>query len=103
MALFTVDTRPGPIDWECNSDIRKRTLQNVKNLIMCRMGEVPYDRMRGLNPALFDLGVDDINAQLLPEMDRVLGWEPDAEAVSAMATLDEGGETVITVVVEVAV
>lgn len=103
MALFTVDTRPLPIDWECNSDIRQRTLQNVKNLIMCRMGEVPYDRMRGINPALFDLCIDEMNSQLMPEIDRVLGWEPDAEAVSATAILDENGDTVITLVVEVTV
>lgn len=101
MALYTVDTRRAPIDFECNNDIRMRTLQNVKNLIMCRMGEVPYDRMRGINPALFDQGIDDINAQLMPEIDRVLGWEPDAEAVNATAMLDENGDTIITVVVEV--
>ena len=103
MAKYTIDNRPGPIDFESNGDIRKRTMQNVKNLIMCRMGEVPYDRMRGINPGLFDLGIDEMNAQLLPEIDRVLGWEPDAEAVSATATLDENGDTVITVVVELTV
>lgn len=103
MAKYTIDNRPGPIDFESNADIQKRTMQNVKNLIMCRMGEVPYDRMRGINPGLFDLGIDEMNAQLLPEIDRVLGWEPDAEAVSATATLDENGDTVITVVVEVTV
>lgn len=103
MAKYTIDNRQGPIDFESNADIQKRTMQNVKNLIMCRMGEVPYDRMRGINPGLFDLGIEEMNAQLLPEIDRVLGWEPDAEAVSATATLDESGETVITVVVEVTV
>lgn len=101
MAKYTIDNRPVPIDFECNRDILARTLQNVKNLIMCRMGEVPYDRMRGINPALFDMGIDEVNAQLMPEIDRVLGWEPDAEAVSAVAALDENGDTVITVVVEV--
>lgn len=101
MALYTIDNRPRPIDFECNNDILRRTLQNAKNLIMCQMGEVPYDRMRGINPALFDLGIAEANEQILPEIDRVLGWEPDAKAVSANVLIDENGETVITVVIEV--
>ena len=36
---------------------------------MCRMGEVPFDRMRGLNPALFDLPLNEMQEQLLPELD----------------------------------
>lgn len=101
MARYTIDSRPGPIDFECNNDILLRTLQNCKNLLRCRMGEVPYDRMRSLNPAIFDLSVTEANEQILPEIDRVMGWEPDAEAVSAKVWLDETGETVITVVLEI--
>lgn len=101
MALYTIDNRPTPIDFECNDNIVRRTLQNVKNLIMCQMGEVPYDRMRGINPMLFDLGTVEANAQLMPEIDRVLAWEPDAKAISASAVLDESGGTIITVVVEI--
>lgn len=101
MARYTVDNRTTPIDFECNNDALRRTMQNCKNLIMCRMGEVPYDRMRGVNPALFDMGIDQINEQLMPEIDRVLGWEPNATAVSGFAALDENGETIITVVVEI--
>lgn len=101
MAMYTIDTRKSPINFESNNDILQRTLQNVKNLLMCRMGEVPYDRMRGINPALFDMPINKVNEQLMPEIDRVLGWEPDAEAVSAVAAQDENSDTVITVVVEV--
>lgn len=101
MAMYTIDNRTGPIDFENNGDILRRTLRNVKNLIMCRMGEVPFDRMRGINPAIFDMPINELNQQLMPEIDRVLGWEPDAEAVSATATQDENGGTIITVVVEV--
>jgi len=101
MALYMIDNKPTPIDFECNDDFLRRTLQNAKNLLMCRMGEVPYDRRRGINPALFELGLGEMNRQLLPEVDRVLGWEPDVKAVSAAATRNENGETVITVTVEV--
>lgn len=100
MQRYTIDTRPEPIDFECGDSVR-RTLQNCKNLLRCRMGELPYDRKRGMNPALFDLGITELNQILLPEIDRVLGWEPDATAVSAAAALDENGNTVITVVVEI--
>lgn len=102
MAKYTIDNTLGHIDFECNNDHTKRVLQNCKNLISCRMGEVPYDRKRGLDPALFDMGIEEMNGQLMPEIDRVLAWEPDAEAVSAQATISEDGETVITVIVDVA-
>lgn len=101
MARYTIDNRPTPIDFECNHNAVLRTLQNAKNLLMCRMGEVPYDRKRGINPALFDIGIDKINAQLLPEVDRVLGWEPNVKAISARASMDEKGDTILSVVVEV--
>ena len=45
MAQYQITNRPAPIDFECNSDIILRTIQNAKNLLMCRMGEVPYDQM----------------------------------------------------------
>lgn len=101
MALYTIDNRPGPIDFECNSDILARTIQNCKNLLMCRKGEVPYDRMRGLNPAIFDLSIQEANEQILPEIERILGWEPDAQAVSAKVEADENGNTIITMVVKI--
>ena len=56
MARYIIDNLPGPIDFEGTGMVR-RTVQNCKNLLMLRMGEVPYDRLRGLNPALFDLPV----------------------------------------------
>lgn len=101
MARFVVDNRVRPVDFGGNRDPVKRVLQNCKNLLMCRMGEVPYDRLRGLNPALFDLSIPEMNEQLMPEIDRVFSWEPNAEAVSAVAELDANGDTVITVVVDV--
>lgn len=101
MALYTIDNRPRPIDFECNNNILMRTLQNAKNLIMCQMGEIPYDRMRGINPVLFDLGIAEANEQIMPEIDRVLGWEPDAKAVSASVVMEDNGDVVIIAVIEV--
>ena len=100
MAQYEITTETLPIDFECNSDILQRTLQNAKNLLMCRMGDVPFDRMRGLNPALFDLPLDEMQEHLLPELDRVMMWEPDVEVVSAHITINDDGETVIHCIIE---
>mgnify|MGYP003571276161 CR=1 FL=1 len=99
MARYQVDNIQSPIDFQ-GTDMRKRTLQNVKNLLMCQMGEVPYDRFRGFDPAMFDLPMSEFRERLLPELDRVLMWEPDAEVAAAEATLLDNGGVYIKVIVE---
>lgn len=89
MAKYVIDNIAAPIDFQ-ESDLAKRTLQNAKNLLMCRMGEVPYDRYRGFDPALYDLPMDELRTRLLPEIDRVMMWEPDVEVLEAEATLLDG-------------
>ena len=79
----------------------KRTLQNAKNLLMCRMGEVPYDRYRGFNTSLFDLPIEQLREELLPELDRLMMWEPDVEVVEAEATLFKDSSVYIKVIVDV--
>ena len=100
MAQYQIDNVAYPINWE-EKDPIQRTLQNAKNLLMCHMGEVPYDRYRGFDPALFDLPMNEMQEELLPELDRVMMWEPDVEVVEASATLLENGETYIRVTVDV--
>ena len=78
MAQYQIDNVASPIDFQ-ESDIIKRALQNAKNLLMCRMGEVPYDRYRGFDAALFDLPITGLRIELLPELDRVMMWEPDVQ------------------------
>lgn len=99
MAKYQIDNIASPIDFQ-ESDAVKRTLQNAKNLLMCRMGEVPYDRFRGFDPALFDLPIGELRNELLPELDRVMMWEPDVEVLEAEATLLEGGGVYIKVILE---
>lgn len=101
MARYIIDNRPEPIDFAIGDDMIARTIQNAKNLLMTQMGEVPYDRLRGVNPAMYHLPLDEMRAALLPELDRVMAWEPDAEIAEATANLDEKGEVVITAVIEV--
>lgn len=99
MAKYQIDNIASPIDFQ-ESDAVKRTLQNAKNLLMCHMGEVPYDRLRGFDPSLFDLPIGELRNELLPELDRVMMWEPDVEVLEAEATLLEGGGVYIKVILK---
>lgn len=102
MAQYQIDNIASPIDWQ-EDDIIQRTLQNAKNLLMCRMGEVPYDRYIGLDPYLYDLPIGELRTELLPELDRVMMWEPDVEVVDAEATLLDDGSIYIKVIIEVTI
>ena len=99
MAKYQIDNIASPIDFQ-ESDAIKRTLQNAKNLLMCHMGEVPYDRYRGFDPALFALPIGELQSALLPELDRVMMWEPNVEVLEAEATLLDGGGVYIKVILE---
>lgn len=101
MAQYIITNQPEPIDFEIVDNDIARTLQNAKNLLMTRMGEVPYDRLRGFDHSLYHLPIDQMRVALLPELDRIMLWEPDVEVVEATAELDENGETLITATVEI--
>lgn len=103
MARYIITNRPEPIDFEIQNDIIARTVQNAKNLLMTQKGEVPFDRLRGFDPALYHMPVADMRMALLPELDRLMAWEPDAEVVEAKADCNENGEVVITVVIDVGI
>lgn len=102
MALYEVTSEPVPLDFECTMEknIIDRTIWNVKNLIMLRRGEVPYDRQRGLDPIIFELPYFEASAVLLPELDRCLLWEPDAEVYDGWLEIADG-ETIVHCVVEI--
>ena len=100
MARYQIDNLPSPIDFQ-EHDRTRRILQNVKNLLLCRRGEVPYDRYRGFNQELLDLPITELRKRLLPELDRTMRWEPEVEVVSAEASMLPGGQTYIKVIVEI--
>lgn len=102
MAQYQIDNLPAPIDFQ-ESDIVLRTIQNAKNLLMCRMGEVPYDRSRGLDPELLDLPIDDLREELLPELDRLMLYEPDVTVVDADASLLSDSTVHIKCTVEITI
>ena len=99
---YAIDNQSAPIDFAIGSDdIVARTLQNAKNLLMTHMGEIPYDRLRGFDAGRFDLPLIRLNEQLLPELDRVMLWEPDVTVISATAEMDARGEVIIRAVIDI--
>lgn len=102
MALYEIDNRPAPIDFECGfENVVQQTIQNAKNLLMTRMGEVPYDRLRGFDVSLLDLPIDKLRQEIMPELDRVMMWEPDVEVSDAEVSLDANGEIYIRVILKI--
>ena len=101
MAQYIITNQPEPVDFEIDNDDVGRTLQNCKNLLMTRMGEVPYDRLRGFDHALFHLPMEEMRAALLPEINRLMLWEPDVAVISATATPTRSGEIVVETIVEI--
>lgn len=102
MAQYEINNIPGETDFECNNDYEKRVVQNCKNLLMLRMGEIPFDRQRGLDEGLTDLPMEEMRSRLLPELDRVMLWEPRAEVVSAETERMTDGYVKISCVIDVA-
>ncbi len=100
MAQYMIDNVAAPINFQ-GRNMLERTLQNAKNLLMCRMGEVPYDRYRGFDVSLFKLPMERFNNELLPELDRLMLWEPDVEVAGAKGRLMENGQVYIQVTLEV--
>lgn len=81
MGVYRVDNRRAPIDWEANGQTA-RTLQNVKNILMTKVGEVPYDRLRGIRRALYDMPIAEARKVLASEMSWALEIEPDAKLIA---------------------
>ena len=100
MAQYVITNQQSEIQFECSS-ATLRTLQNAKNLLMTKRGEVPYDRNRGFDNRLFSLPMRQFSEELMPELDRVMLWEPDVNVVDADYVQDENGKAVLTVTLEV--
>lgn len=101
MARYIIDNRPAAVDFEGAKTVLARTLQNAKNLLRTRMGEVPYDRWRGFDPAVFDQPVNIMNEVITAEVTRVLRWEPDVHVISAACYPDAYGYTVVEATVDI--
>ena len=102
MARYIINNQQEPIQFELRESPLARVLQNCKNLLMTQKGEVPFDRLRGFDPALYHMPMDQMRMALMPELDRMLRWEPNAALVSAKAEIIPGsGEVLIEMTVEI--
>ena len=50
--MTTISTAGTAIDTEAD-EYERRTIANAKNLLRLRKGEIAYDRMRGIDPAIY--------------------------------------------------
>ena len=87
--IYTIDNRPAPIDWQTREYVG-RTLQNAKNLLCAWAGEVPYDRLRGLDPHIQGSNYQSVKDNILAEAVRVMLWEPDAKVIAARVGYENG-------------
>lgn len=101
MARYIITNRREPIDFALGNGTAARTVQNAKNLLMCRRGEIPYDRLRGFDTELYDLPLQKMQEKIIKELDRVMLWESDAEVEDALCTREEDGGVLITVTIDV--
>jgi len=100
--LYTINNVLEPIAFEeLASEPEKRVVQNCKNLLMTRRGEVPYDRMRGLNAELEALPIAEAQERILKDVDIALAWEPRAHAVMASCQYSASGGLLIECVINV--
>lgn len=102
MAQYEITNDPAKINFEiAEDDVIDRILQNCHNLLMIRMGEIPFNRNRGTDQRIFDLPVSEMESVLSNEMNRVMGWEERVSVVSARAEMTEDLSIRIHVVVDI--
>lgn len=99
---YVINNIPGEIDFETGTDGIIRAVKRAKNLLLTRMGEIPYDRKRGFNRSLYDLPLGEFQSRLMEELDRVMLWEPYVEVVSASIIRNDYTQVYFEVVIDVA-
>lgn len=106
MAQYLITNREERLPFERCQDETNRIIQNAKNILTTRMGEVPYDRLKGFDTQLYDLPFEDFLFELPDEIERIMAWEWRCSVVSADARIvrDDKGLTngvLIEVVIEI--
>jgi len=88
-----ISTEEEPINWEAKG--QERIIQNAKNILRTQLGEIPYDRMCGMDPALKDIPLQLLDERVQEEVDMALQWEPDVRARNARWRMKNNGEVSI--------
>ena len=94
MAIFTINNMGGAVDFETR-EYYARTLQNAKNLLRLRLGEVPYNRKAGLDSQLDHMAHGDLKRIITAEVERVMAFEPDVRVKAVRVMPAKAGEIYI--------
>lgn len=87
---MTISTAQTALDLTAKG-YEQRTLANARNLLRLQKGEIAYDRMRGLDPAIYDLTLTQAQSVILSEVTRALAWEPDIRVLAARILPESDG------------
>ncbi len=101
MALYMITNDATDINFEESRDTVSRVLQNCHNLLMTHRGEIPFDRRRGLDPAIYDMPYENVMEVLMRELSRVMVWEPRAIVQEARTELRDDGTMRITCILNI--
>ena len=66
MAQYVITNQGRDIPFEDCENETQRVVQNAKNLLMLQLGELPFDRLRGFDMGLYNLPLDQFQAELPP-------------------------------------
>lgn len=105
MARYIINNLKEEIPWEENESDISRVVQNAKNLLMCHMGELPYDRYRGFDMNEYGQPLSDFQSRLPMEIERIMAWEPRVTVISCEAEMvqtddERDMDVLITVIIE---
>lgn len=98
---YTISTEDRNIEWSLTGV--DRIVQNVRNLLITRMGEVPFMRDLGIDPDYIDNSVSNIHNNLSNDViELVEKYEPRATILDVRITgQDANGNIIIEVEMEV--
>lgn len=72
------DNLPRELDWGALKG-PQLVAARLNVLLRLTQGEVPYDRLRGLDPGLIGTPVKKSDPDIRREVDRIMKWEPAAK------------------------
>lgn len=100
MARYVIDNQNAPIVWEGLNDT-DRVLQNAKNLLRLARGELPYDRMRGMDMRMNGIPITQLKTEAAQKVHNNLLWETRVKLIGTRVAIKEDGDILIEAEVEV--
>lgn len=101
MAQYVITNERTGVDWECETGTVQRILQNCRNLLITKMGEIPYDRYRGIDMRIIDKPLTEVRDMIEAECDRLMLYEKRAKVISASAYVRDHHDLVVRVIIDI--